>query len=312
MMFKRDLSAELKQEQETVAEHSAKAQKLMPPVPKGPPPQQAGIESVRTGAALAQHFELDAVICIKAEDALCNEFILNKDETNCADITALCGFFFDSGVKLHGCRVWKSAFAGEGEAHYYMFANVDKHKGKDFHSWYVSDQLWSCEKEMNLCNKNPKPPNIVAWGTGAHFMTQCHFPFWSKKPCPQISIISLWDQALKTSEQLDQLIAEYGAPTTELQLTENEEAIEAEQVDTRKGKQGDKGKGHGGKGKHNVEATHRGGWLPKMAKLCVAVLDQNFGRANQLANQFCESSQTLASIVGKRHGSSSSSHGGWW
>jgi len=311
MMYKRDLCAELN-EQGYEPAPSCKAPRMMPPVPKGRPPQPvATIDSIRSEVGLAQHWELDAVICIKADDAFCNEFILNKDMTNCADITALCGFFFDSGVKLNGCRVWKTCFVAEGELSYYMFAVMDTHKGKPFLSWYVSDQLWSCEKEKTLCNKNDPPPHIVAWGTGAHYMVQCHFPYWSKKQCPQISICSLWDQALKTSEQLDQLIAEYGAPPTELQLAENDEVVDLEQVDSGKGKQGDKGKGFGGKGKHN-EATHRGGWLPKMAKLCVAVLDQNFGRANQLANQFCENSHTLTSIVEKRHGSSSSSHGGWW
>ena len=310
-MFKRDLSAELRQEQETVAEHSAKAQKLMPPVPKGPPPQQANIESVRTAATLAQHFELDAVICIRAEDSLCNGYIAAKDEASCADITALGGNYFDTGVKLHGARVWKSAHFDEGESPYYMFANVDKHQGQDFVSWYVADQIWSNEKEMNLCNKNPKPPHIVAWGKGTHFMTECHFPYWQKKVCREVAIVSLWDQALKTSEQLEQLIAEYGSPTTELQLAEPEEAIEAGHVDTGKGKQDAKGKGYGGKGKQKPDATHRGGWLPKMAKLVVAVLDQNFGRAADLANWYCETSQTLANIVDKRNGSSSSSDGGW-
>lgn len=94
MMYKRDLCAELK-EQGYIAEPSCKAPRMMPPVPKGRPPQPvATIDSIRSEVGMAQHFELDAVICIKADDAFCNEFILNKDETNCADITSLCVFFF--------------------------------------------------------------------------------------------------------------------------------------------------------------------------------------------------------------------------
>ena len=103
-MFKRDLSAELKQEQDAVAEHTAKSQKLMTPVPKGPPPQQASIKTVRAVAALAEHFELDAVICIKAEDSLCSGYLASKDADNCHDVTALGGKYFDTGIKLNGAR----------------------------------------------------------------------------------------------------------------------------------------------------------------------------------------------------------------
>ena len=310
MMFKRDLSVELKQEEEaSIVATSSKAPRLMPPQPKGPPNKQPmSIEVIRDQVSHAYHCELDSVICVKAQDELCNELILNKDESACHELTSLCGNFFDTGSRMHSSRIWKTCYAADGEAHYYMFANIESHKGKAFHSWYVSDMLWSCAEEKAAANKLDPPPVILAWGTGAHYMVQVHFPFWASKKCPQISVCSLWDYALKTSQQLDEVLAHYNAPPVE---PENDDIVDVEQEDWGKGK--GKGKGYaGGKGKQH-EGPHRGGWLPKMAKLCMAVMEQNYGRANQLVNQYCESSHTLASIVAKRNGaSSSSSHGGWW
>ena len=273
-MFKRDLSAELAQEQEVV-EHTAQSQKLLPPTPKGPPPKQASIETVRAAAAVAEHFELDAVVCIKAEDSLCNGFLASKDADNCHDVTALGGNYFDTGIKLNGARVWKSAHHDSGENPYYMFANVDKHQGKDFVGWFVADQIWGNEKEKAKICKD-MDVSVVAWGRGDHYIKEVHFPYWCKKICKEITVVSLWDQALQTSQQLEELIQEYSAPMPE--QVEADEPIEAEPVATGKGKHGGGGKGWG-KGKYQPDVPHRGGWLPKIAKFVIAVLEQNFVRA---------------------------------
>jgi len=52
--------------------------------------------------------------------------------------------------------------------------------------------------------------------------------------------------------------------------------------------------------------------LPKIAKLVIAVLEQNFGRAQYLAKWYCDSSETLKTIVDKRFERSSSSSSGSW
>ena len=88
-----------------------------------------------------------------------------------------------------------------------------------------------------------------------------------------------------------------------------EEPVEAEPSGG-KGKQGgNKGKGSGGKGRDI--GPHRGGWLPNIAKLVIAVLEQNIGRAQYLARGYCESSRCLNTIVEKRFSSSSSSTWTW-
>ena len=109
------------------------------------------------------------------------------------------------------------------------------------------------------------------------YLKEVNFPFWAKKVRKEIQVQSLWDCALATSHDFQSLIDEYVlAPVPEpAELVEDE-------PDVAKGKGKSKGKSKGSKGGGKHEATRRGGWLPRMAKLCSEVIDDNWGSAKNL------------------------------
>lgn len=286
MLSKRDLTAELAAEEGASKrlKASAKSKSLVPREPDDMP-----VQTLRQHVEQAMHHDLDAVIVIKAADSLCDSVVKQGDRTNVAALDAMVGNFHSTGLLMNGHHVFKSIDDKPGGA-MYAFCSSD--------GWYIADVLFSSDQERAKMKKQlGVTPNVVAWSpAGPSFPVQVHFPYWAGTPCSAITVQPLWDHSLAVA-------AEYQLLLDEFNLDKPEVASSSGAGGAGGGGAGGNDKGKKGKGKGKDKGNpKRGGWLPKVAKLVKAILEEDLGHARRLCDQYMNESPTLNSIIQRSAG----------
>ena len=302
MFPQRKLSEELAQSAAAAASASSASasgllrptakRKLEPPAERVGDAEEADPDSIRSRVDAANHLELDPVIVITATTECLDKTLAAGDPDLAAGLDALQGCYFSTLVELNGGAIFKSTDPCSSGKSIYIFRSKD--------GWYGADQVFTCEKDKNKLARAGSEVVVLMWAQGDAIPRKIHYPFWSSKAEPGLTVRPLWEFSLDLATEkaeLEETVAGLYAGMQEVLDAGTVEEPEEGADDKDKGK-GDKGKSKGkNQGKNRSDLKSRGGWMPKMASLAAAVCNKDWGYAKRLVDRYCSESETLNTLV---------------
>ena len=168
--------------------------------------------------------------------------------------------------------VFRQEIAGPpADGQLFLFHSGDK----QMLGWYIGTEYCGSKQEIDLV---AKAGGIKAWSKGSgeasspivlSTLTELHCPFWAKRACPGLGMVSLLEAQGVMLKKLQQEL-ELKNHALQLQL----EPSQAKSSD-------DKGKG-------SDPPSHA--WLPKCAKLVAAYSSSEWSTCDDLCQEYCKNS----------------------
>ena len=269
------------------ADPSTNARDALPVVPsrkraKEEPPEVITMDQIRAACEDAKHSELDRVIVVTVTDEFSNSTLQSADKKLIGQLSLCPGPLFDTHVCMGGFTIWKSSCIPDGhDKPMYFFC----HDG----GWYLADQIFLTEKEEKALKAN-----VALWveGDGSDIPRKPHFPYWAKKACKEIQVMSVFDYCMDldehghtpkgTTAEMNDLKAELAQLREEYDILAEDNAGLLEQIE-----------GLGGE----CKPAGRGGWLPRVGRLLTSIYRSDWNYMYKLAAEFRQNSHVLDGLV---------------
>jgi hypothetical protein len=133
-----------------------------------------------------------ATVVVRIGDEAADFYVAQGTREECDDLQSAGGMYFNTGIVSEGNVVWKSVDLIYG-VHFFLF--------RSGRGWWCADNIWDSKAEDEVT------PKVLLWCEAVEqdLPGGVHFPYWSKKIDPSITVMTGYDNMVDMVNEIRKL-----------------------------------------------------------------------------------------------------------